>query len=145
MIQKHPFKVCQIWKSKEHPEQDFIIYETIEYDGDSLYDSNLWSFVLTAKINEIQFKNKIAKTFKCESYEDIKRDSIYPFSWFGEFKISSLKKHIKKYSMYLAENDTKYDITTYYKIGDLSIRNYIEPSYEELYRTHSTYMKLNNK
>jgi len=119
MNYKQSFQVNQIWKSKDHPEKDFIVYSVYyKLQSDCSREFNDESCILTAIINETAFKNNIAKVFKTNTYDEIKRETIFPFSWFGEHKPNSLKQKIRKYNMYLAET-LDYDVGNYNNYGGM--------------------------
>jgi len=115
-----PYQVNQIWVSETNPEQDFFIY-WVDYDrvSDNAYDYNYYSHILTTKINKEAFENYVAKKFKCNSFADIKRESIYPYSWWGEYKPRSLKQLVKKYNIKLLKT-LNYEVNDYCNIGNYS-------------------------
>jgi hypothetical protein len=135
MYIKHPFKVNQVWCSETNPEQDFYIYQLNEYDGETAYNSNEMSYIETAKVNAPAFEKQMSDYFKGK-----KHDTTYPFCWFGEHKINSLKQKIKKYNMKLI-NTEEYPVETYKDcgLGDLSATDFDEDKtiWEELKSKYS--------
>ena len=111
MYIKHLFKVNQVWTSRYNPEQDFYIYQLHEYDGETAYDSNDESFIATVKVNAVAFEKQMGNYFKGR-----KHDTTFPFCWFGEHKISSLKQKVKKYNMKLTSVEN-YKVTVYEEGG----------------------------
>ena len=113
-----PFQVNQVWVSETNPEQDLFVY-CVDYNRtyDNSYDYNYDSYVFTIKINKKAFENFLAKKFKYDSYSEIKRESIYPYSWWGEYRPSSLKQLIKKYNMKLLKT-LNYEVIDYCNINN---------------------------
>lgn len=92
---KHPFKVNQVWVSNTYPEKSFFIYQLCCEDKPNATWCNDDSFILTVRINEKLFYEIVEKYQEKHNVKD--RNSTYPFSIWGEFKINSLKQYVKKY------------------------------------------------
>lgn len=111
MIIKHPFKVNQVWVSETNPEQDFYIYELNEYDGEDAYSSGEDTYALIAKVNAPAFEKQMNEYFKGRKHE-----TTFPFCWFGEPSVKSLKQKVNKYKMIL-KNTEDYPVTIYPDYG----------------------------
>jgi hypothetical protein len=96
--------IGQKWVSKEHPYEDFEIYdgtydERILGEKDLSYDTPFFQLPESAKIffwkriNEKEFNKFLDEHGKKNS------ESTYPFAWFGESKKDTLIRKINKYNM----------------------------------------------
>lgn|GEM_PF-3475674 len=98
--------IGQIWWSSEFPHESFEIYSGIvDTTVDSFSDESL-PFENQPEGAKIFFWKR-ADSDAFQGFIDDKykgRDSIYPHSWYGESKKSSLISKIKKYKMFLVHD-----------------------------------------
>ncbi|MNH75632.1 hypothetical protein D3C73_278810 [compost metagenome] len=84
----------QVWKSKEHPHEDFEIYDSVE-DGDQI----IWFW---KRVNSEAFDKFIKATKGYSTEELIKQGrNTFPYAWAGECSANNLKTKIKRFNMSL--------------------------------------------
>lgn len=107
-MRKEPFKTGMIFRSKTHPQFDLIIdYVHYERSADNTYDFNLFSMISWCNINRKAFDDFIEKKLGKD------KKSTFPYAFYGECTIKSMKQRIKKYNLkYISMSDDEINIYT---------------------------------
>ena len=111
---KEPFKTGQIYRSKTHPQFDFMI-DYISYNrfAEKAYDFNLFSIICWERINGEAFDKFVSEKKGVSSLNELfdKGKNTFPYAWAGEGKPNSIKEMIRKYNMeYTGMSDKKVKI-----------------------------------
>jgi len=92
-LKEIPFKTGMIYRSKTHPQFDLIIdYVNYQKDDETGNIIKEFSIVCWCNINKSEFDKFCEK--HCKS-----KESTFPYAYWGECQIESMKQRIKKYNL----------------------------------------------
>ena len=89
------FKTGMIYRSKTHPQFDMII-DCVQYQFDDYGKLEKYGTVISwCNINKEKFTEFVDKKLG----KNRKPDTTYPYSFYGECSVESIKNRIKKYNL----------------------------------------------
>lgn len=114
MKYKEEFKSGMIFRSKTHPQYDFVI-DFVDYYrlADNSYDFYFWSTITWYRINEEAFDKFVSSKLGVSNMKELidSGRGTFPYAFSGESKIKSIKSMIRKYNMeYVGMIDKKIKI-----------------------------------
>ena len=107
MNNKIPFRTGMIYRSETHPQFDMMI-DFVQYQFDDNYKIRKYGTVICwVNINREKFDEFI----DLKLGKDRKSDTTFPYPFFGECSVESIKQRIRKYNLkYIGDSDKEVKI-----------------------------------
>jgi len=104
---KIPFRTGMIYRSETHPQFDMMI-DFVQYQFDDNYKIRKYGTVICwVNINREKFDEFI----DLKLGKDRKSDTTFPYPFFGECSVESIKQRIRKYNLkYIGDSDKEVKI-----------------------------------
>lgn len=123
-----PFKTGMIYRSETHPQFDLIIdYVSYSFNDNNKIDKD-YTFICWCNIN----KEKFTEFTDSKLSANRKSKTTFPYVYFGECSIKSMKQRIKKYNLKFIGFSN--DSVVVYNNNDFEYSSGFKNMHSELYR-----------